>query len=227
MIRTTAACWRRNRLPSAAEQKKTRKRGKTQPTPFQRRLVHFFSPVVVRKWTNGYQCSEGKSPISPPGFPSWYYFLRTRQEMKFSLCAVSPRVHCSPLHLLYLFYQDILYWGREDGASSPSPNREVVPSNNMPYTSALVHGNRAVSIYRIIWWRTCFWPFFFSTGGLYHIMSFTLLCVHVCDSELENRIRQSAFKLVSIKAALHLSEKKKKSVMHRDSFSFWTPCIWM
>ena len=54
-----------------------------------------------------------------------------------------------------------------------------------------------------------FLTIFFSKGGLYHIMSFTLQCVHVCDSELENRIRQSAFKLVSIKAALNLNGKKK------------------
>lgn len=78
-IGSAIACRRWSGRSSCTEQKQE---GEGKILPFQRRLVHF-SCVVVRKWTNGYQCLEGKSPISPPGFPSWYHFLHTRQEMKF------------------------------------------------------------------------------------------------------------------------------------------------
>lgn len=78
-IGSAVARRRWSRRSSCTEQKQ----GEGKTLPFQRRLVHFSPRVVVRKWTNGYQCLEGKSPIFPPGFPSWYYFLHTRQEMKF------------------------------------------------------------------------------------------------------------------------------------------------
>lgn len=58
--------------------------------------------------------------------------------MKF-LCAL---YHLAPPHLRYLFlsgYSLLREREREEGASSPSPNREVVSSNNMPYTSGLIH----------------------------------------------------------------------------------------
>lgn len=110
VIRTTAACWRWNRLPSSAEQNEKERENSTYSILEETLRFFFFFPVVVRKWTNGYQCSEGKSPISRPGFPGWYYFLRTRQEMKF-LCAL---YHLGPpSSALPFFYQDILYWGRE------------------------------------------------------------------------------------------------------------------
>lgn len=101
VIRTTAACWRWNRLPSCAEQNKKERENSTFSISEEARAF-FPPPVVVRKWTNGYQCSEGKSPISPPGFPSWYYFLCTRQEMKF-LCAPYHLASTTPPNLLYLF----------------------------------------------------------------------------------------------------------------------------
>lgn len=72
------------------------------------KLFHFrgglciFPRVVVRKWTNGYQCLEGKSPIFPPGFPSWYYFLHTRQEMKF-LSALYHLMSPPPLPVISAF----------------------------------------------------------------------------------------------------------------------------
>lgn len=141
VIRTAAACWRWNRLPSPAEQNEKERETSTYSISAAC-FFFFFLPVVVRKWTNGYQCSEGKSPISLPGFPSWYYFLRTRQEMKF-LCAEYHLASTSPPpHPLYLFIRTSFTEGereREQGASSPSPNREVVSSNNTAYTSRLIH----------------------------------------------------------------------------------------
>lgn len=135
VIRTSAACCWWNRL-LCSRRTKQEWEGKLNLFHFREESCNFFfCAVVVRKWTNGYQCSEGKSPISWPGFPSWYYFLRTRQEMKF-LCALyhlsSPPSSSSSSALP--FYQE-----REEGASSPSPNREVVFSNNMPYTSEPIH----------------------------------------------------------------------------------------
>lgn len=122
----------------ALHRTKTRRRAKT--LPFQMRLLHF-PRVVVRKWTNGYQCWEGKSPIFPPGFPSWYHFLCTRQEMKFLSAlyhlALPPPLSTPPSSLP--FYQDILCRGEEEGASSPSSKREVVWSNNAACTSGLIH----------------------------------------------------------------------------------------
>lgn len=105
VIRTSAACCWWNRL-LCSRRTKQEWEGKLNLFHFREESCNFFfCAVVVRKWTNGYQCSEGKSPISWPGFPSWYYFLRTRQEMKF-LCALyhlSSPPPPPPPHLLYLF----------------------------------------------------------------------------------------------------------------------------
>lgn len=100
----------------------------------------FPSLVVVRKWTNGYHCWRGKSPIFWPAFLSWCYFLPTRQEMKF----FRTLYHL----LLTAFFSALPFLSEYPFSGSKkkkkqlytlSPNRGLVSSNNMPSTSDQIH----------------------------------------------------------------------------------------
>ncbi len=68
--------------PSVKERKKKRSGKKLPPVSFCE-IYNFF--VVVRKWTNGYQCNEGIFLIGLPGFSYWYSLQRIPQEMNFFL----------------------------------------------------------------------------------------------------------------------------------------------
>lgn len=91
-------------------------------------------------------------------FPSWYSFLRTRQEMKFLCVLYNPPAH--PLSTFFFIIRISFFVKRgKKGPLSIFKKREELQSNNMP------HGwrsNRVVPIYRIIWCRTDFLNIFFS-----------------------------------------------------------------
>ncbi len=63
-------------------EKEEKKRKKLPPVSFCE-IYNFL--VVVRKWTNGYQCNEGIFLIGLPGFLYWYSLQRIPQEMNFFL----------------------------------------------------------------------------------------------------------------------------------------------
>lgn len=121
-IGSAVARRRRSRRSSCTEQKQE---GEGKTLPFQRRLVHFFPPVllsgneqmVINVW-------RGNLPSSRQVFPADTIFSIQGRKWNFSQrcitsCRCPPHPPPHPPSSLP-FYQDILCRGEEEGTSSPS-----------------------------------------------------------------------------------------------------------
>lgn len=137
VIRTTAACCRWNRLPSCAEQNEKERENSTFSISEEARAF-FFSLLLSGNEQMVINVRRVNLPSLRQVFPADTIFSVQGRKWNFSVRRITSRLPTPPQSSLP-FYQDILCGGREEGASSPSSNREVVSSNNMPYTSRLIH----------------------------------------------------------------------------------------
>lgn len=101
VIRTSAACWWWNRLLCSRRTKQERE-GKTQPIPFQRRLVHFFPPLLLSgNEQMVINVRRGNLPSLGQVFPADTIFSVQGRKWNFSARCITSRP--PPPHLLYLF----------------------------------------------------------------------------------------------------------------------------
>lgn len=148
VIRTSAACCWWNRL-LCSRRTKQEWEGKLNLFHFREESCNFFFFALLLSGNEQMVINvrRGNLPSLGQVFPADTIFSVQGRKWNFSVRCITSRPPSSSSSALP-FYQE-----REEGASSPSPNREVVFSNNMPYTSEPIRSNRVVSIYRIIWWR--------------------------------------------------------------------------
>lgn len=135
VIRTSAACCWWNRLLCSCRTKQEWE-GKLNLFHFREESCNFFflrcCCQEMNKWLSMF---GGEISHLLARFSQLILFSPYKAGNEISLCAVSPLAPPSSSSSSALpFYQE-----REEGASSPSPNREVVFSNNMPYTSEPIH----------------------------------------------------------------------------------------
>lgn len=105
VIRTTAACWRRNRLPSSAEQNEKERENSTYSISEETHA--FFFPCCCQEMNKWLSMFRGQISHLAARFSQLILFSPYKAGNEISLCAASPHDRPPPSSLP--FYQDILY----------------------------------------------------------------------------------------------------------------------